>query len=343
MSFERTAQALWNGTAFGDDLERFLHGRPVLARPVGSIAKTWRWTKRKPGIAILLALSFVLLLSGTVISTHFAIEASHRAEAEIAERQRADREAEAARAAERQTSQALMEEAKARGEADAQRRFADEMRFLAEARFDERTRSLYALQLTRAHSIWRDPQGEAVDLLADEVGCPPELRDFTWRYLEHLTDRRIERWQVASTRVNPLDVSPDGSRVAAAGLGKTVSVWRPGHSEPVVKLEHKAKRIGAGSFSQDGKRLATGVGKSVIIWNVDNGEAERRLDHGASAKSVVYSPDGRVLISAGGGIVIWDANSGAMIRRLGESTQKISHMVLAADSKRLLTAEARCW
>lgn len=51
------------GTAqeFADDLRRFLEGRPVVARPVGRIDKSWRWAKRNPWIATLGTLSILLM------------------------------------------------------------------------------------------------------------------------------------------------------------------------------------------------------------------------------------------------------------------------------------------
>ena len=46
-----------------DDLNRFLDGRPIAARPVGPLARTWHWCRRKPLLASLAA-SLVLAVAG---------------------------------------------------------------------------------------------------------------------------------------------------------------------------------------------------------------------------------------------------------------------------------------
>jgi tRNA A-37 threonylcarbamoyl transferase component Bud32 len=75
--------------ALADDLERWLRGEPILARPVGSLGRLTRWGRRNPVVAGLIGAVAVSLVVGTVIATYFAVQAERRASAEKAERERA--------------------------------------------------------------------------------------------------------------------------------------------------------------------------------------------------------------------------------------------------------------
>jgi tetratricopeptide (TPR) repeat protein len=58
-----------SAAALADDLKRFVEGRPIQARPVSWVERSWRWCRRNPTMAALLitALALVALASGGAV------------------------------------------------------------------------------------------------------------------------------------------------------------------------------------------------------------------------------------------------------------------------------------
>ncbi len=127
-----------------DDLNRYLEGRPVLARPVSLTTMTWRWTRRNPWIATPTAVSLLLLVGGTMVSSYFGILAQRRADAEYQHRIRADRETHSANDARARLQVALAQEKAARE--------------LAEVALQESRWNAYKMSLYPMLDTWREQQ-----------------------------------------------------------------------------------------------------------------------------------------------------------------------------------------
>src|SRR5207249_2020625 len=59
----------------GDDLQRFVNGEPIRARPVGPLGRSSRWVKRNPAVAALLAILFLVMSGGLVVTSALMVRA----------------------------------------------------------------------------------------------------------------------------------------------------------------------------------------------------------------------------------------------------------------------------
>ena len=65
--------------ALADDVQCFLRGEPVLARPIGPAERLWRWCCRRPAVASLLLAVTVAVVAGVIVSVSFALQAREQA------------------------------------------------------------------------------------------------------------------------------------------------------------------------------------------------------------------------------------------------------------------------
>jgi WD40 repeat protein len=114
--------------------------------------------------------------------------------------------------------------------------------------------------------------------------------------------------------------SHDGTRVAVVDLAGEARIFTAPGGRLLETLKNGAP-LNAVAWTPDGRTVATGARDGRIrLWSLAAPQAPVRvLDQGpgAWARTVAFSPDGRLLLTSGGAAArIWDAASGALLHRL---------------------------
>lgn len=129
------------------------------------------------------------------------------------------------------------------------------------------------------------------------------------------TKKELQMFTDMEGKVFGLAFSPDGKRVYAAVNDNTARIWTVGAAGEGKKLQHDFA-VASVAVSPDGKTIATlDEGGNLNWWDANTLKKTRSVKHGdstAGQMSVVFSADGKLLVSAGSGYVkTWDAAAGA--------------------------------
>jgi WD40 repeat protein len=285
-----TAQAL------ADDLRRFVEDRPVRARRATPAEHAWRWARRNPATAVLLAALVLACAAGLagVLTQMLRAEGKARDEASAHERE----------AAARQRAQ--------RAEAEARDNLY--LGRIAQARLEWRLNNL-----TRA--------GQLLEL------CEPGRRGWEWHHLRGLNHADLLTASAPSVHmVNGVAFSPDGKLLAFTGWHPydeaadppppRVELWDATAGRLVRRLAGPKRGLRV-AFSPDGRLLAASDQSGASwLWDVATGATVRTWPAGGA---VTFSPDGRLLAAAGrGSAVVWDAATGAEVRRFPAATGRLT-------------------
>jgi WD40 repeat protein len=337
-----------SAAALADDLERFLRGRPVAARPVSRVEKTWRWCRRNPLVSLSLA-----AVAGAVAAAFLLVTDSRNEAVRLAD--------DNALLAQKERAQGI----EAREAGARLQRSQEALRGL-----------LYAANANLIQNAWDANDMPRVHALL-KAQLPAEgerdLRGFEW----DLWDRRAHaELQTVLVKEAPagslidLSVSPNGTRVVGWALGqgppipgRQINVWDAATGKVVLTLTpHEGLFWGGGqppSFDVTGTRILLTVGPPLGprneatfgAWDASTGKRlflVRDRFEGPIPPRIALSPDGTHLAayepltrSPGGATVrVWDTARGGEPVRFTGPAGRVTSIAFSPDGTDLAAAFA---
>ena len=274
------------------ELERYLDGRPIQARPIGRAARGWRWCRRNPAVAVLGGSALTLLIAVAVVATAaYFREATLRGVADEALRNesnaldRAEQARDQAKTALKRETTALARERDAKKQTEIQ--LAES--FLHQGRRYCETGEISHGLLWLARALQTLPGDEAA--LEQVI----RLNIASWR-----SQVRI-RLRLLIPQEAPASVaafSPDGKTFVTGGLDETAQIWDSVTGEPIGPPLRHEREVTSVAFSPDGRKIVTtSKDRTARLWDAATAAPiGEPLWHPDVVWDVAFSPDGRTLL-----------------------------------------------
>jgi serine/threonine protein kinase/WD40 repeat protein len=242
--------------AMRDDLDRFLAGRPILARRTGLTERALLWAMRNRHLATTLAAAAALLACVATVSSVLIAGANKQTTGALAASQKSEA------VARKQSAAAAASERAIR-------------------------RMLYATDMALAGAAWKTGEPSRARMLLDRYAVDrsatpgaddDDPRGFEWRFLDRQLRPRSEVLYDAPDALYVLKLAPDGTHFVTAGRESVVR-WHDLQTGRVTQSRATGQvEINCVSFSPSGRSFVTaGDDGTVKIWNVDGMTPRRSI------------------------------------------------------------------
>jgi eukaryotic-like serine/threonine-protein kinase len=302
--------------AFADDLERWLSGRPILARPVGAVERTYRWCRQNPVVAGLVG-GIVMLLVGITIASLLAVERFRQTEL----------------VGRHKLWEAYLSKADALRKSGQRGQRFESLRAIKEA---------LKLPVPPGRSVDELREAAIAALCLPDIELGPEFseqsEDPEWQVKRERT-RQWKRLPEPKFNLRGQTHSPDG-RFVLVGLEKyelnfqqadkfmtvPVRLWQVDGDEPKIIFEDQGVFERASAFRPDSRQLALGHRDgSLTVYDTETAGKFLNLsvkdfltkkDYGPPCCLAFHRSLPRLAVGAGNAVLLFDVGSGRLLQQL---------------------------
>jgi WD40 repeat protein len=352
------ARRYGSAEALADDLQRWLAGEPIAARPVGRLERVLKWVRRRPAQAALAAVSLLAALGlgvGLAVSNALISEALDERTSAL----------DALQQQQQQTKDALKREQGATK--DLKQALAD-----LDKSFRNEQRTAHFRGILVAEREWQVNHLDRGDKLLESLG-PAALRGWEWRFLKRQCNPVPHRTFVRRTdRGAPWEniwLNQDGTRFAETHADMSASIIDTSTGARVSRIPCGPQPpwdiLNQLALSPDGRFLAAAGWRKERFGEVESERAGVRIFEAKSGRLVrqlffsqhrviglAFSPDGTMLATDSAGLAgrydgpteikLWKVATWEAIATLASHQKYPAHIQFSPDGS-LINSGTQTW